>query len=107
MLVVRGVNVFPSAVENVVRQTVGGAEFRVVIDPALADPTTGYPTALRLQVEAVDAPELPGRLAAAIRAELQVRAVVEIVPPGALPRTTHKARRVVRANEPEVAHRVP
>ncbi|MFL6125949.1 phenylacetate--CoA ligase family protein [Actinophytocola sp.] len=108
MLVVRGVNVFPSAVENVVRATVGDlAEFRVVLDPALADPATGYPTALRLQVEAAGAPDLPGRLAANIRAELKVRAVVDIVAPGELPRTTHKARRVVRANSPEVAHRVP
>jgi phenylacetate-CoA ligase len=108
MLVVRGVNVFPSAVENVVRRTVGDlAEFRVVLDPALADPSTGYPTALRLQVEAATPGDLPARLAAALRAELQVRAVVDVVKPGELPRTTHKARRVVRANEPEVPHRVP
>lgn len=98
MLVVRGVNVFPSAVENVVRRTVDGtAEFRVVLDPALADPATGYPAALRVQVEAAAGGELPERLAAALRAELQVRAVVDIVTPGSLPRTTHKARRVVRA----------
>lgn len=108
MLVVRGVNVFPSAVENVVRRTVGGpAEFRVVLDPALADPATGYPTALRLRVEAPPGGGLAGRLAAALRSELRVRAVVDIVAPGELPRTTHKARRVVRAHEPEVAHRVP
>jgi phenylacetate-CoA ligase len=107
MLVVRGVNVFPSAVENVVRRTVGDlAEFRVVLDPALADPATGYPTALRLRVEAPD-DRIAGPLAAAVRAELKVRAVVDIVAPGELPRTTHKARRVVRANEPEVANRVP
>ncbi|KAA9157617.1 phenylacetate--CoA ligase [Amycolatopsis acidicola] len=109
MLVVRGVNVFPSAVENVVRRTVGDlAEFRVVLDPSLADPATGYPTALRLQVEAAAEGELPAKLATALRAELQVRAVVDIVAPGQLPRTTHKARRVVRASdEREVPHRVP
>lgn len=108
MLVVRGVNVFPSAVENVVRRTVGDlAEFRVVIDPALADPATGYPTALRLQVEAGAHGDLPDRLAAAVRSELNVRVVVELVAPGELPRTIHKARRVVRANESEVPHRVP
>ncbi|OLF14078.1 CoA ligase [Actinophytocola xinjiangensis] len=107
MLVVRGVNVFPSAVENVVRRTAGGlTEFRVVLDPALADPVTGYPTALRVQVESTQ-DNLSGDLAAALRAELQVRAVVEIVGPGTLPRTTHKARRVVRATEPEVSQRVP
>jgi phenylacetate-CoA ligase len=108
MLVVRGVNVFPSAVENVVRHTVGDlAEFRVVLDPALADPGTGYPTALRVQVEAATGAELADRLAAALWSELQVRAVVDIVAPGALPRTTHKARRVVRAGDrevPEVLH---
>ncbi|MGB3439076.1 MAG: AMP-binding protein [Actinophytocola sp.] len=110
MLVVRGVNVFPSAVENVVRRVVGDlAEFRIVIDPALADPATGYPTGLRLQVEAVAGGELRGRLAAALRADLAVRAVIDIVAPGELPRTTHKARRVVRAGEPDVpeVHRVP
>jgi phenylacetate-CoA ligase len=99
MLVVRGVNVFPSAVENVVRRTVGDlAEFRIVLDPALDDPATGYPTALRLEVEAAEAGELPGRLAAALRADLRVRVVVDVVAPGELPRTTHKARRVVRAS---------
>lgn len=98
MLVVRGVNVFPSAVENVVRRALDGpAEFRIVLDPALADPATGYPTALRLQVEAEAAGELPGRLTATLRTELQVRAVVDVVAPGSLPRTTHKAQRVTRA----------
>ncbi|NKQ51660.1 phenylacetate--CoA ligase [Amycolatopsis sp. K13G38] len=110
MLVVRGVNVFPSAVENVVRRCAGDlAEFRIVLDPALEDPVTGYPTALRVQIEAAAEGELPARLSAALRAELQVRAVVDVVPPGELPRTTHKARRVVRASDSdrEVSHRVP
>jgi phenylacetate-CoA ligase len=117
MLVVRGVNVFPAAMENVVRRTASDlAEFRIVVDPALADPATGYPTALRLQVEAPAAGntagsavgELSGRLAAALRAELQVRVVVDVLPHGELPRTTHKAQRVVRASEPdrEVSYRV-
>lgn len=107
MLVVRGVNVFPSAVENVVRRVVGElAEFRLVLDPALDDPVTGYPTALRVRVEADADGGLRGRLAAALRAELRVRAVIDIVAPGSLPRTTHKARRVVRAETPEV-DRVP
>jgi phenylacetate-CoA ligase len=61
---------------------------------------------LRLRVESAD-DRVAGTLADAVRAELQVRAVVDIVAPGELPRTTHKARRVVRANEPEVVNRVP
>jgi phenylacetate-CoA ligase len=101
MLVVRGVNVFPSAVEDVVRREVATVgEFRIVLDPALADPATGYPTALRVQVEAGDPGGLADRLASTLRRDLQVRAVVEVVPPGTLPRTTHKAQRVVREPEP-------
>jgi phenylacetate-CoA ligase len=38
------------------------------------------------------------RLAAAVRAELTVRALVECVPPGSLERHTHKAKRVLREN---------
>jgi phenylacetate-CoA ligase len=99
MLVVRGVNVFPSAVEDVVRRVSDTvAEFRIVLDPALADPATGYPTALRVQVEAAgETGGLAERLGTALRADLQVRAVVDVLEPGSLPRTTHKAQRVVRA----------
>jgi phenylacetate-CoA ligase len=35
-------------------------------------------------------------LTEAIRGALQVRAVVEVVEPGVLPRTTHKAKRILR-----------
>ncbi|GAA3731655.1 phenylacetate--CoA ligase family protein [Salinactinospora qingdaonensis] len=99
MLVVRGVNLFPSAVEDIVRRTPGATgEFRIVVDPDVTDPETGYLTGIKLRVEAL--PEthrrLRGELAAAIRAELTVRALVEPLHPGELPRTTHKARRVVR-----------
>src|SRR5690606_31885511 len=42
MIVVRGVNLFPSAVENLVRRIMGAArEFRLVLDPELRDPATG------------------------------------------------------------------
>jgi len=36
------------------------------------------------------------RLTDALRAALQVRAIVEVVEPGVLPRTTHKAKRILR-----------
>jgi phenylacetate-CoA ligase len=114
MLVVRGVNVFPSAVEDVIRRVAASAsEFRIVLDPALTDPATGYPTALRVQVEAPgDAAGLADRLATMLRRDLSVRAFVDVLTPGTLPRTTHKAQRVVRAtpSDPrpgEVASHVP
>ena len=99
MLVVRGVNLFPSAVENLVRSTPGATgEHRIVIDRDVTDPQTGYLTGLKLRVETEDGagPAVADRLAHRVRAELTVRAVVEPVPHGSLERTTHKARRVVR-----------
>lgn len=99
MLVVRGVNVFPSAVEDIVRRAPGATgEYRIVLDGDVVDHATGYPNAVKLRVEArPDAPAgFAEDLAAAIRAELTVRAVVEVTEPGALPRQTHKSQRVVR-----------
>jgi phenylacetate-CoA ligase len=98
MLVIRGVNVFPSAVEDLVRRERGaGSEYRIVLDPALRDPRTGYARGFRLQVEAAaGAPgDLGVRLAEAVHRELKVRPEVEIVEAGRLERTTHKAKRVV------------
>ena len=98
MLVIRGANVFPSAVEDLVRREPGaGSEYRIVLDAALRDPRTGYARGFRLQVEAgADAPEDLGvRLAEAVHRELKVRPEVEIVEAGRLERTTHKAKRVV------------
>jgi phenylacetate-CoA ligase len=92
MLVVRGVNVFPSAVEEVVRAGAGPAEFQIVLDEGLRD-RAGFLTAIKLRVETE--PEPAARLAAAIRERLGVRAIVDAVPAGTLPRSTHKARRVV------------
>lgn len=99
MLIVRGVNVFPTAVEEVVRQAQGSTgEYQIVVDTAAADPVTGSLQRLHLVVEASD--EAPGdfaeRLQAKAREVLSVRADVEVVAAGTLPRTVHKAKRIVR-----------
>jgi phenylacetate-CoA ligase len=102
MLVIRGVNVFPSAIEDVVRRQPGAAgEYRIVLDPALVDERTGYRTGVRLQVEARPGAEatLAEEVAGAIHRELKVRASVEVVGRGGLERSTHKTTRVVRAAE--------
>lgn len=99
MLVVRGVNVFPSAVEDTVRRTAGTTgEYRIVLDADVLDRTTGYPNAIKVQVEAQPTAEqgLADRLATSIRAEHTIRALVEVVAPGTLPRQAHKSQRVVR-----------
>jgi phenylacetate-CoA ligase len=99
MLVVRGVNLFPSAVEQVVRRAEGTTgEYLIVLDADVTDPVTGYLTGIKLRVE-VDhgvPADFGERLAAAVRAELTVRCHVEAVPEGTLPRSTHKTKRVVR-----------
>jgi phenylacetate-CoA ligase len=99
MLIVRGVNLFPTAVEDIVRAFPGTTtEYVLVIDDTMKDSNTGFLTGVKLRVErTADAPaDLQDALAARLREELQVRFVVEVLPAGTLPRTVHKARRVVR-----------
>jgi len=98
MLIIKGVNLFPTAVEDIVRAFPGlTSEYVLVIDDSLKDPKTGFLTGVKLRVEpASDAgPELAERLGKRLREKLQVRFQVEVVPAGTLPRTVHKAKRVV------------
>jgi phenylacetate-CoA ligase len=92
MIHVRGNNVYPAAIEAIVRRFPEVAEFRVCVDHSkpLAD--------LRLEVEpaAGDGPKLAERVARAVRDELLFRVEVSAVAPGTLPRFEMKARRVVR-----------
>lgn len=101
MLVVRGVNLFPSAVENIVRRTEGTTgEYRIVIDSDVTHPDTGYLTGIKIRVEVEDGHHdaVASELAKAVRAELTVRTLVDCVPSGSLERSTHKAKRVVHEN---------
>jgi phenylacetate-CoA ligase len=94
MVVVRGVNVYPGAVEDILRAVDGVAEYRVEIraNHSLAE--------LRIQVEAspdcADPAALAVRLQADLHAALGLRIPVSSVPPGDLPRFEMKARRWVR-----------
>jgi phenylacetate-CoA ligase len=93
MIHVRGNNLYPSAVEAVVRRFAEVAEYRLVVDQSgpLAD--------LRIEIEPTDArdgPRLAESVGRAIRDDLLFRAEVVAVPPGTLPRFEMKARRLVR-----------
>jgi phenylacetate-CoA ligase len=94
MLVVRGVNVYPGAVEDILRAEGGVAEYRVEID------THRSLSELRIQVEpslgCADGAALAARLQTALHAALGLRISVSSLPPGALPRFEMKARRWVR-----------
>jgi len=93
MLIVRGNNVFPSAIEDILREIPELAEFRLCITQpaALAE--------LQIEVEptpGTDGGKLVERVTNAVRDRLNFRPDVAAVPPGSLPRFEHKARRVVR-----------
>ncbi len=98
MLVIRGVNLFPSAVEDVLRRIPGvGGEYQIVLDRSLQD-AAGFWTGMRLRVESEGAvpPDLADTISHQVREHLKVRTLVEVHPFGTLPRAVHKAKRVVR-----------
>jgi phenylacetate-CoA ligase len=95
MFVIRGENVYPSAIENVIRGIKGmGDEFRIVI--------TREKTMDEMFVQAERSPqsdpavmsELKTRLAGELKSR-GLRAVVQLMEPGTLERTEFKAKRVI------------
>lgn len=98
MLVIRGVNLFPSAVETVLREIPGaGVEYQIVLDESLKD-ASGFWTGIRLRVENEGEPRsgFEEEVSSRVREELKVRTLVEVHSFGSLPRATHKAKRVVK-----------
>jgi phenylacetate-CoA ligase len=97
MLVVRGENVYPSAIEDVLRAVEGfGGEFRVIVSRREAMDEL----LVRAEYATTHAdPPAHDRLRATmrerLRARLGVHPVVELVPQGTLERTEFKARRVI------------
>lgn len=92
MLVVRGMNVYPSAIEGVVREFPEIAEFRLEVSRAheLAE--------LRLILEPTaegSGADLAERVARTLHRRLLLRVPCEAVRPGTLPRFEMKAKRVV------------
>jgi len=90
MVVVRGVNLYPSAVEQVVRSSGGVAEYRVEVYVHRSL------TELSIQIEAVtgeDAAALSHRVTAAMHYAFGLRVAVSPVPAGTLPRFETKSKR--------------
>jgi phenylacetate-CoA ligase len=108
MLIVAGVNVWPSAVKDVVTslhpKTTGALQILLPAAPPRVDPP------LRLQVEygseASDLGMLKQELETLIRERLIVKSDVELVPPETLPRFEMKAQLIRKLyEEAEVAAR--
>lgn len=87
MLIVRGVNIYPSSIENVLRSFPEIDEFRITVVRA------GAMDEIELEVECPE--EVVPRVEAALRQALSLRVPVRAVPHGSLPRYELKARRVV------------
>jgi phenylacetate-CoA ligase len=94
MVVIRGNNVHPSALQSILHRFPEVAEYRVEVDRSGALPV------LRIDVESHD-PACAALVEQAVRDELLFRPEVRAVPPGTLPRFEHKARRLVVITEGE------
>jgi phenylacetate-CoA ligase len=93
MICIRGNNVFPTALEAILRRFPEVAEYRVEVDASSSLPV------LRLEIEPTSATSATGlveRIDRAIRDALLFRAEVSLAAPGSLPRYEFKARRFSR-----------
>jgi phenylacetate-CoA ligase len=97
MLVIRGENVYPSAIEDVLRKVEGfGGEFQIIVS------RTDHMDELLVQAE--HAPthsdgksieQLKIVMTEQLRNRLGIRPTIELLPQGLLPRTEFKSRRIV------------
>lgn len=97
MLLVRGNNVFPSAVEGIVR------EFREVAEFSMEAVWHGSMADLNIAIEPVagaDANGLTDRVTRRFRDRLHFRPHVTLVKPGSLPRFDRKAKRLTHRDRP-------
>jgi len=94
MLVVRGVNIYPAAIEDILRGFAEIVEYRVEADSA------GSLAELRIEIEpsphCAEVAHLVGRIQAELQAVFGLRVDVASVRSGELPRFEMKARRWVR-----------
>jgi len=94
MVTVRGVNVFPSAVEDIIRSCGNVAEYQVTVSNARSL------TELSVQIEPTVGCSEPSALVKRLEKSFQdafaLRVPVKTVPAGTLPRFEMKAKRWVR-----------
>jgi phenylacetate-CoA ligase len=93
MVVIRGMNVYPSAVEEAVRSVTGSGEFRITFYTE-----AGGMDEVKLEVELADGTSAR-RLQDVMRHQLGLRIRIVPVAPGVLPRSENKSRRVVDLRE--------
>ena len=87
MMIIRGVNIFPSSIEQILHSFPEVAEYRMIAHKR------GEMDALRIEVE--DRLNEPGRITKEMELRLGLKTEVELVPLGSLPRFEGKGRRFV------------
>jgi phenylacetate-CoA ligase len=97
MVTVRGVNIYPNAVEAIVRAHLAVEEFRATVQQE------GALRSLSLEIELApgSSPDVRTSVSRALRHALGLEVPVIIVEPGTLPRFTMKARRLVIRADPD------
>jgi len=95
MVVIRGVNIYPSAVEEIIRACGGVAEYQARIG------TVGAMAEMAIQIEPApgcpDAATLARKIEDALENSFALRVPVSVATAGTLPRFDLKAKRWVRA----------
>lgn len=94
MVVVRGVNIYPSAVDAIMRSVPGVAEYRVTLRETHG--MTEMAVEVEPYVDVIARAGLATHVAAKLRASLNLRVPVTLCGPESLPRFEMKARRWVR-----------
>jgi phenylacetate-CoA ligase len=98
MLIVRGVNVFPSAVREVVNEFAPAISGVILIRPRA--PGVRQEPPLPVSVETTPGAGIEGladRIRARVREALMVTTEIELVPAGSLPRSEYKSKLVEKA----------
>jgi phenylacetate-CoA ligase len=98
MLIVRGVNVFPSAVREIVNEFAPAVAGVIVIRPRAKGVRQEPPLPVSVEIAAnADVEGLAERIRARLREKLLVATEIELLPPGSLPRSEYKSKLVEKA----------
>lgn len=96
MLILRGVNVFPTAVREVVNEFAPAVSGVISIQPTSADVKQQPPLPIKVELAAEQEPDdgLADRIRQRIRDKLLFTSAIDLVPHGSLPRTDYKSKLV-------------
>jgi phenylacetate-CoA ligase len=101
MLIVKGVNVFPSAIKEVIAEFKPRTTGAIEIQLTQPGPAVSSPLSIRAEYtsKAVNLEELKSEIEKTIRNKLVFRADIELVPEGVLPKTEYKAKLIKKLYE--------